>query len=474
MASFRPCITILVSIFVSILILGSACKTENPYYCKGAPYDNCTFEAGVPIPCLAACLGATPACDMDQGKCVQCTVTEHAACVGIKPVCRNTMCQACSTQQECGSLACLPDGRCDRCTKHTDCMSLACLPGGSCADPGQVAYVQSGASGPQPCAKDAPCGTLQEGIDAVNTSIPYIKVSSMGGVLTPNATTTINGKAVIILADPGATLARTGSGVNLEVSNGDADVQIYDLEISGASDVGISIPKGGMPKLALTRVRVASNMAGGISATSGIVTVSQSTITGNLGLGIAMDGGTLRVSQSTISSNSKGGISVSGTGATFDITNCFIFRNGDDTDASIGGLSLTGGSAGTSVFSFNTVVDNRIRNTDVSAGGVLCDIPSFAASNNIIARNFRNNMSNQSNSNTLGQCQHLTSTIVSNTSAVSGLKFVLPDNAPYNYHLKQGSSAIDQATTPSTLGFDFDGDSRPQGGGRDQGADEVP
>jgi hypothetical protein len=181
-----------------------------------------------------------------------------------------------------------------------------------------------------------------------------------------------------------------------------------------------------------------------------------------------MDGGTLRVSRSTISNNNKGGISASG-GVTFDITNCFIFWNGDDT-ADIGGVSLTGTPVGASVFSFNTVVDNRIRNTDFSAGGVLCDIPSFDASNNIIVRNFRNNMSGQSNSNTAGQCMQLTSTVM---SAVSPLKFVSPDSTPYNYHLKQGSSAIDQATTPSTLAVDIDDDFRPQGNARDQGADEV-
>jgi hypothetical protein len=54
------------------------------------------------------------------------------------------------------------------------------------------------------------------------------------------------------------------------------------------------------------------------------------------------------------------------------------------------------------------------------------------------------------------------------------LNFVSPDIAPHNYHIQRGSSAIDLATTPSTLAVDIDGDSRPQGNGRDRGADEVP
>jgi hypothetical protein len=351
--------------------------------------------------------------------------------------------------------------------------------------------------GAPPCARGAPCGTLQQGITAVNASRPYVKVSNAGGgVLAPNATTTIDGKAVIILADPGAKLDRMGDGVNLEVRNTGADVQIYDLEITGASgtpsDVGISIPSGGVPKLALNRVRVTNNIGGGISAASGMLTVSQSTISGNTGGGISATGGsltvsqstisgntgggifatggTLTVSQSTISTNNGGGISVTGAGAAFDITNCFILGNGNSTSANTGGASLNA-LGGPSVFAFNTVVDNEIRTTSGNAGGVFCDIPGFIATNNIIARNFVNRVPNQADSNTNGQCTHSTSKIM---STVSGLNFISPDSAPYNYHILRGSSAIDQATTPSMLAVDIDGDLRPQGNGRDQGADEVP
>jgi hypothetical protein len=56
---------------------------------------------------------------------------------------------------------------------------------------------------------------------------------------------------------------------------------------------------------------------------------------------------------------------------------------------------------------------------------------------------------------------------------VSGLNFVSPNGAPFDYHITQNSSAIDQATTSPALAIDIDGDSRPQGKARDQGADEV-
>lgn len=413
-----------------------ACR-GNPKYCEGAPDDNCDNLTDAAQRCTSneQCEAPAAVCDVTGSMtCVQCTPDQASACGGTTPTCGDDqMCRACRAHAECpGSDACLPDG--------------------SCAAPGQVAYVRAGGTGALPCAKETPCGTLQEGITAVDAGRPYVKVSNAGGgVLAPSATTTIDGKAVIILADPGAKLDRMGDGVNLEVRNTGADVQIYNLEITGASggagDVGISMPPGGMPKLALTRVKVTNNIGGGISASSGMLTVSQSTVTGNIGGGVAI-----------------------GAGATFDITNCLIFRNGNSTTSNVGGVYL-GGSGGTSVFAFNTVVDNQIQNDSLSTGGVYCNIPGFSGSNNIIVRNFVDSDPNRANSNTIGQCGHLTSTVA---STVTGLNFVSPDNAPHDYHIQRGSSAIDQATTSSTLAVDFDGEARPQGNARDQGADEVP
>jgi hypothetical protein len=121
-------------------------------------------------------------------------------------------------------------------------------------------------------------------------------------------------------------------------------------------------------------------------------------------------------------------------------------------------------------FEFNTVVDNGIRTNPLSAGGVVCSVTAFTAPNNIIARNFVNNDPGQTNSNTIGLCTYPTSAIA---TTVSALHFVSPDTSPLDYHLQPASSAVDQATTATSITVDVDGDHRPQGVANDQGADEF-
>src|ERR1700733_10286633 len=101
------------------------------------------------------------------------------------------------------------------------------------------------------CTLELPCGTLDAG---VKMNRPYVKIES--GTVSDNKGTTIDGKAVTILADPGAKLTRAVPGVILQVQNDGADVKIYDLEFAdgtGMNNPAISVPSGGAPKLALTR-----------------------------------------------------------------------------------------------------------------------------------------------------------------------------------------------------------------------------
>jgi Right handed beta helix region len=398
------------------------------------------------------CTAPTAVCDLGATMtCVQCTIADNP-CAAATPACVANQCQ--------------------KCTQHSQCAATSnvCLPEGMCAISDQVAYVQAGGTGASPCAKGAPCGTLDDGVRA---NKPTVKVAA--GTVTDNKTTTIDGKAVTILADPGAKLSRAMQGVILEVRNDNADVRIYDLEITGgtgASNAAISIPNGGTPKLSLTRVTVAGNQGIGISASAGTLTVSQSTISGNTGGGISVSAGTLTVSQSTISGNTGGGISVAG--AQFDITNSFIVGNGG-TGTGFGGVLFNQTDNGIRRFEFNTVSNNA--SAPATSTGVVCALITQAVtfSNNIIYDNQIGNGRTQVGGM---NCFWTYSDIGPDTGTVPGTNNInlgpMFVNAAQNeFHLMPTSPARDAANPAATINVDFDGDARPQATRSDMGADEI-
>jgi hypothetical protein len=227
------------------------------------------------------------------------------------------------------------------------------------------------------------------------------------------------------------------------------------------------MPAGNTAKLTLLRAKILNNTGGGISASGGTLTVSLSTISANQGGGISASGGTLTVSQSTISANQGGGISV-GAGTMFRIVNNFIVRNGDPDAGTFGGLNLGIAVAGSNRLEFNTIADNR---AVINSGGVVCNVPTFSAPNNIIARNALGMSTTTAGAQTAGACTYPSSKIQSD---VAGLAFVDPEApAPFDYHLTAASSAVDQAVTASDIVVDNDGDARPQGAQKDIGADEF-
>jgi Right handed beta helix region len=444
-----------ISLRCLVVLLGLcafACKREYSNYCPGALNDNCkNVDAAIPR-CSGdqQCAAPTAVCDLSGTMvCVQCTPAEATACTGATPACIGTTCQ--------------------KCTAHTQCpTSNVCLPDGTCADAAQVAYVQATGTGSPPCAKASPCGTLDDGVKA---NKPTVKIAA--GTVADSKLTTIDGKAVTIVADPGAKLDRSNDGPILEVRSNGADVKIYDLEVTGGTgvvtDAAITLGGGGAPKLGLTRTTIDGNQGIGISATGGALTIAQSTISGNTGGGLSATGGTLTIAQSTISLNTAGGLSISG--AQFDITNTFIVSNGG-ASTPFGGVSIAQTGSGTRRFEFNTVSNNV--GVDGAALGMVCSLVTqpIVLTNNIIYGNQTGGTRTQVGG---AMCSWTYSdigpdTVAGTMNTSADPMFVNPTQG--NFHIKATSPARDAADPAATLAVDFDGDTRPQGAHSDMGADE--
>jgi hypothetical protein len=88
----------------------------------------------------------------------------------------------------------------------------------------------------------------------------------------------------------------------------------------------------------------------------------------------------------------------------------------------------------------------------------------------VIVRNQNGTSATAATAQTLGACVYRTTRIQND---VTGILFKSAEGSPYDYHVLSGSSVIDAATTTSLVSVDVDGDTRPQGAGKDQGADEY-
>jgi hypothetical protein len=322
---------------------------------------------------------------------------------------------------------------------------MTCLPTGACGTDADVAYVDPSGTDNNACTLATPCLKVMK---ALATRRLFIKFHGV-----TNEAVSINDQNVTLLADPGAKLTRTSNGLLLEI-RGSSRVEIYDLEISGASGMnnpGISMPVGNTATLTLTRAVVTSNAGGGISAS----------------------GGALTVTQSTISSNAGGGISASG--SQFDITNSFIVSNGG-ASAVFGGVTIDGigvNAQGAHRIDFNTIAANLGPagvNLGIACGTVLTPL---TFTNNIIYANIVSGGGKQiAGMNCSTAYSDIGPDAASGTGNINAdPMFVNP--ALSNFHLMSGSPAKDAADPAATLSVDFDGDGRPQGAQRDIGADEV-
>jgi hypothetical protein len=356
----------------SMLIAGLCvvgCREQNDNFCASAPHTNCMNLFDAPIEhCMNDQQCAPNICDLSGSKtCVQCTNSRPEACTATTPVCGT-------------------DNTCRGCTSHAECSSNVCLADGSCAMESSVAYVAPAPTGGgNACSKLTPCGTLQV---AIQTNRPYVKIAA--GLFKDSQTTTIDSKTVTILADVGAKLDRDGDGPILMIQSSGAagaDVQIFDLEITGATGApggdGIRLTaNGGIPALRLTRVTIDKNQGIGVTSAGGSLTVLQSSFSGNDGGAITATNGSLSVSRSTFSTNQGGGISEMN--GTFVVVGNVFYNNGAN-GSSIGGIAITTASNPVNRLEFNSF---NLNSTQLGLGpAIQCAAGTFVAKNNIMSDN---------------------------------------------------------------------------------------
>ncbi|HEY5933808.1 MAG TPA: right-handed parallel beta-helix repeat-containing protein [Kofleriaceae bacterium] len=400
--------------FISLAVVVAAalapgCSKRSEKFCLMNPADDrCDPTDGGDVPCDDQNPCTTGVCQ--NNVCVECTEADASECVDDKPVCNTAT------------------NRCEPCSQHNECDSRACLPTGACGTDSNVAYVSSTGATNGMCSFAMPCPTVLEGLARGRD---YVKIS--GNII---EAVDLNNRNVTFLAEPNARLQPT-TGADALTIRGSSMVTVYDLTISGGSSGGHGVVASNTSKTALHRVTVDGNQGGGVFVTGASLTISSSTISRNLG----------------------GGISATGVGVQYDITNSFIYKNGESTTTVFGGVTL-GVPSGTPRFEFNTIVDNSA--IGGKPAGLDCNGTALQAANNIIARN-------TPIQHATGQCQILTS-IVQDT--VTGLNFKNSELAPLNYELNAGSTAIDKPTTASEIAIDFEGDPRPAGA-VDIGADEF-
>jgi hypothetical protein len=406
------------------VLAGSACH-NNPNYCEGAPDNNCQERPDAAVSCGGdeECAAPTPVCDLAGSRvCVECTPEQSGQCTGDRPVCG-------------------ADHVCRGCAAHAECPSAVCVPEGACAVEAQVAYVDPGGTDNTACTAAAPCTSIAK---ALATGRPYLKLHGA-----TDEAVVIDNRSVTILGDPDAILSRTTPGIVLEI-RGASRVEIHDLVISGGTGtggIGISIPAGGAPFVTLVRATVRNNAGGGVVAAAG----------------------TLVARRSMFLANGGGGISLTNT--EFDLENNVIARNGG-LFTEFGGVVVSQISTGSRRLEFNTITQND--GMTGATTGVVCSLigqPITFSSNIIYANRALGGGAQVGGSN----CAWTYSDI--GPGSLGGLgnldidpRFVAP--MLDDYHLGAGSPVIDRADPAATLSIDLDGEARPQGAGRDIGADE--
>lgn len=376
------------------------------------------------------CEAAAPVCG-DAYLCEACTLDDDCAGRADTPRCDvdDGACVACLDADDCGSptapVCDVAEHTCRGCEAHDECASDVCdLDTGTCVAAADAIYVSTTGQAAGTCTQATPCNSFALGIAQVTVARSIIKAAPG----TYSGQIVIDDLTVSIFAD-GAIVEPPATNQSVIVVTNGADVTIDGITARGAGGVGNPV---------------------GVQCSTG-----------------AGSPPVLRLRRSTISGNSGGGVSISS--CTFSLVNNWIAGNGNP-NGSFGGVSLASIGNGLREIEFNTIYNNDAQ--DVFAAGVACSGVTAAVviSNSIV-------YGNQSTDQIDGpNCSVTYSNVGPSPIAGTGninMAPVFVDAGNGDFHLQATSPGVDAADPAATLAVDIDGDTRPQGGGRDMGADEV-
>ena len=373
--------------------------------------------------------------------------TTSSTCPNAAPICdpASMTCRGCRADIEC------PGGN-GVCVENE----------GRCFQNSEAIWISPAGMDTNPCTDTHPCATFARAFALVAPGRKIVRVGNGAYSEQLKLPNVLNGGQAITLSgeddDPaGATFTGMAGQAGAQIEcNGNAVIE--GITIDSAANDGIDAFR----TLLVYATRVHASGGRGIGAGPGALQVLRSEISNSGQEGVSSNG-MCELRQDRITANGGGGVLAQKGPVT--IVNSMIVANASNKIA--GGVYLSNLNGNVPVMRFDTIAANSFSNGSPDAPGVNSDL-AFTLEDSIVSGNGSAPEHELSSLVAAAFCLFPDSAQPS-TSNITGAPAFTAD-----YHITDASAARGAADPAATETIDFDGDSRPLGGARDIGADEIP